>query len=207
MNAPDSMPRRVGGYFAALAELPLRAEVTDATGHGLSLPAFYELACASMQATHDAGGKLMFVGNGGSAAIASHMANDFTKNGGLRALTFLDGAALTCLGNDLGYENVFAKPIAMFAEPGDLLVAISSSGNSANILNACRAARAQGCATITLSGFKPDNKLRRLGDLNLWLPSGEYGFVEIGHMAVCHAVLDLLMGWQPAPDKAIRPVP
>lgn len=198
MNAPDSTPRRVGGYFATLADLPMQANVTDADGRAVTLPAFYELACAKVQATHEAGNKIMFVGNGGSASIASHMANDFTKNGGMRALTFLDGSALTCLGNDLGYENVFAKPVQMFAFPGDLLVAISSSGNSANIVNACRAGRERGCWIITLSGFKPDNNLRRLGDLNLWLPNGEYGFVEIVHLAVCHAILDLAMGWQPA---------
>lgn len=198
MNAPDAMPRRVNGYFATLADLPLQAEITDDAGRPVTLAAFYELACGKVRATHEAGKKIMFVGNGGSASIASHMANDFTKNGEMRALTFLDGSALTCLGNDLGYENVFAKPVQMFAFSGDLLIAISSSGNSANIVNACRAARERDCGIITLSGFKPDNKLRRLGDLNLWLPNGEYGFVEIVHLAVCHAILDLAMGWQPA---------
>ena len=73
----------------------------------------------------------MFVGNGGSAGIASHLAIDFSKNGGLRSLAFNDASALTCLGNDLGYENVFAKQIDFHARAGDLLIAISSSGRSA----------------------------------------------------------------------------
>ena len=92
-------------------------------------------------AAHDAGSKIIFVGNGGSAGIASHLAIDFSKNGGLRALAFNDPAALTCLGNDLGYENVFAKQLDFHARPGDLLIAISSSGRSPNILGAVKMAR------------------------------------------------------------------
>ena len=84
----------------------------------------------------------MFVGNGGSAGIASHLAIDFSKNGGMRAMAFNDPSALTCLGNDLGYENVFAKQIEFHGRAGDLLIAISSSGRSPNILNAVKAARA-----------------------------------------------------------------
>ena len=90
---------------------------------------------------HNAGNKIIFIGNGGSAGIASHLAIDFSKNGGLRALAFNDPSALTCLGNDLGYENVFAKQLEFHARPGDLLIAISSSGTSPNILSAVKEAR------------------------------------------------------------------
>ena len=145
----------------------------------------------------------MFVGNGGSATIASHMAIDFTKNGGIRALSFNDGAALTCLGNDLGYENVFSKQIEMLATNKDLLVAISSSGSSQNILNAVGAARAKGCEIITMSGFSAQNPLRKLGDLNLYVASREYGFVEAAHLGLCHAWIDFAMGWG---DEAVEPV-
>lgn len=189
------MENRVSQYFQTLGRLPAAAEVTDVRGHGLPLGAFFVAAVSRMRATHAAGNKIMFVGNGGSASIASHMANDFTKNGNLRAMCFLDGAALTCLGNDLGYESVFAKQIEMHGREGDLLVAISSSGNSPNILRAVDAARNQRCGVITLSGFQPDNKLRALGDYNVYVPNGEYGFVEISHLALCHALLDIAMGW------------
>ena len=101
---------------------------------------------------------------------------------------------LTCLGNDLGYERVFAKQIEMHGRAGDLLIAISSSGRSANILNAVEAGRAAGCAVVTLSGFTPDNPLRTLGDVNFYLNSDRYGFVEIGHLTICHAILDMLCG-------------
>src|SRR5262245_65309265 len=83
---------------------------------------------------HESGNTIMFIGNGGSAGIASHLAIDFAKNGGLRALALNDAAALTCLGNDLGYEAVFAKQLDFHARPGDMLIAISSSGMSANII-------------------------------------------------------------------------
>ena len=137
----------------------------------------------------------MFIGNGGSATIASHMAIDFSKNGGMRALAFNDGAALTCLGNDLGYENVFAQQIEMLASNRDLLVAISSSGSSPNILNGVAAARKAGREIITMSGFSKQNPLRKLGDLNLYVGSQEYGFVEAAHLGLCHAWIDFAMAW------------
>jgi D-sedoheptulose 7-phosphate isomerase len=116
-----------------------------------------------------AGNKIIFVGNGGSAGIASHLAIDFSKNGGLRSLAFNDASALTCLGNDLGYENVFAKQLDFHARPGDLLIAISSSGRSPNILNAVKAARAHDCKVVTFSGFTEENDLRKTGDVNFYI--------------------------------------
>jgi D-sedoheptulose 7-phosphate isomerase len=142
----------------------------------------------------------MFLGNGGSAAIASHMAIDYSKNGGLRALAFNDPVSLTCLGNDLGYENVFAKQVDLHARSGDLLVAISSSGKSANVLAAVASARERDCRVVTFSGFQVDNGLRSAGDVNFYVGSSEYGFVEIAHLALCHAILDIDMGWKPQCD-------
>ena len=140
-------------------------------------------------------GKVMFVGNGGSAGIAGHLAIDFAKNGGVRAVTFNDASSLTCLGNDLGYDQVFAKQVEMQGFAGDVLVAISSSGASPNILNAVKAASAIGCEVVTLSGFAEDNPLRAMGDVNFFVDSAVYGFVETAHQAVLHAILDTAMGW------------
>ena len=145
--------------------------------------------------THDAGNKIMFVGNGGSAGIASHLAIDYSKNGGMRSLAFNDASALTCLGNDLGYENVFAKQLDFHARAGDLLIAISSSGRSPNVLAAVKMARTRDCRVVTYSGFTEDNDLRRTGDVNFFVRSREYGFVEVSHLALCHAVLDIDMVW------------
>ena len=188
-------------YFLTLSDLLCRVEVTSQGGQRLE---FADAATALMgraRTTHAAGNKLIFVGNGGSAAIASHMATDYSKNGGVRSLALNDASMLTCLGNDLGYDRVFAKQIELHARAGDLVIAISSSGRSANILNAVDAAAVAGCTIATMSGFTPDNPLRRKGKWNFFVASDRYGFVEIGHLTICHAVLDFLCGL-PAPSRS-----
>lgn len=134
--------------------------------------------------------KMMFVGNGGSSSIASHFAVDFTKVGGVRAVCFSDAGHLTCLSNDYSYEEVFQKSVEFYADPGDLLVAISSSGNSKNILNAVSAAKEKQCDVVTLSGFKPDNPLSGSGHINIYTPSSVYGTVESAHSIIIHCFLD-----------------
>lgn len=183
-------------YFGALCELSQQVAVTDAAGAPLAVDDAVGWILDRARAAHAAGGKLIFIGNGGSAAIASHMAIDYSKNGGMRALAFNDASFLTCLGNDLGFENIFAKPIEMLGRPEDMLVAISSSGNSPNILNGVAAARAHGMTVVGLSGFAADNRLRRLGDINIHVPSPLYGLVEVSHLAIVHAILDIAMGWR-----------
>ncbi len=182
------------GYFDHLAFCVRKTEVTDGRGHPVSQgEAVAEIILLAREA-HARGRKLIFIGNGGSAAIASHMATDYSKNGNLRSIALNDGSMLTCLGNDLGYENVFAKQIELHAIDGDVLVAISSSGRSPNILKAVNVARARGCRIVTLSGFDAGNELRKLGDVNFYLNSRQYGFVEIGHLTICHAILDFACG-------------
>ena len=193
----NSFADYVKTFFDALAA----TVVTDRQGDPLSVDAGIARVHDIMRRIARGTGKVMFVGNGGSAGIAGHLAIDFAKNGGVRSVTFNDASSLTCLGNDLGYDQVFAKQIELHARKGDLLIAISSSGKSPNILNAVKAGRDAGCAIITLSGFGADNPLRKLGDVNFYLASDRYGFVEIGHLTICHAILDLLCGL-PAPQPA-----
>ena len=181
-------------YMQTLYDVTTATKVTDATGADGVLTVTLEAMGSAMRRAHAAGNKIMFVGNGGSASICSHMAIDYSKNGGIRTTVFNDGAALTCISNDLGYDRVFAEQVLSHAHPGDILVAISSSGRSPNILNAVAAGRERDCVVYTFSGFDADNPLRGLGDLNLHISSHEYGFVEIGHLAVLHAVLDFEMG-------------
>jgi D-sedoheptulose 7-phosphate isomerase len=144
----------------------------------------------------------MFIGNGGSAAIASHQAVDFWKNGGVRAIAFNDTSLLTCIGNDYGFAQVFEKPVEMFADAGDVLIAISSSGRSENILRGARAARERGCHVVTLSGFAADNPLRALGHLNFYAPGQGYGLVEITHLSICHAICDAIVDLRGAAPPA-----
>ena len=152
-----------------------------------------------------AGKKLMFVGNGASAAIASHQAVDFWKTGRMRAVAFNDPAQLTCLGNDYGYAHVFEKPVEMFADPGDVLVAVSSSGRSENIVKAVRMAREKRARVITFSGFAPDNPLRAIGDVNFYVPSKSYGHVEVTHLALLHGLLDAIVAAFGAPPSKETP--
>jgi D-sedoheptulose 7-phosphate isomerase len=182
-------------YFTTLSDLLHGAEVTDRAAKSIPLADGCEWVRNAAHETHGAGDKIIFIGNGGSAGIASHLAIDFSKNGGLRSLAFNDASALTCLGNDLGYENVFAKQLDFHARAGDLVIAISSSGRSPNILNAVKTARAHDCKVVTFSGFTENNDLRKTGDVNFFINSHEYGFVEVSHLALCHAVLDIDMGW------------
>lgn len=196
MRQPKGAPATlIGAYADVLSSVIRGATATDGQGRDVALDFAVEWAVGAARRTTDQGGKIIFAGNGGSAGIASHMATDYSKNGGLRARAMNDGSMLTCLANDYGYEHVFAKQIEYHGRPGDMLVAISSSGRSANILGAVTAARRLGCTVLTLSGFKPDNPLRRTGDMNVYLDSDAYGYVEIGHLALCHAILDYSMEW------------
>ena len=182
--------REIRSYFTALSRNLIETSVTSGAGNILDLDEAVNQVIANARRTHNVGNKLIFVGNGGSAAIASHMATDYSKNGNIRSLALNDSSMLTCLGNDLGYDRVFSKQIELHARPGDLLFAISSSGRSANILGAVNAARIAKCTVVTLSGFTTDNPLRGLGDINFYIDSDRYGFVEIGHLTICHAILD-----------------
>lgn len=138
-------------------------------------------------------GKVFFVGNGGSAGISMHMATDYLKNGRVRTHSMHDPATLTCLANDYGYENVFSKQLELAADAGDMLIAISSSGRSENILRAVRLAKERDCQVVTFSGFGADNALRQLGDWNIYVPCSSYGIVESIHQLILQQIVDELM--------------
>jgi D-sedoheptulose 7-phosphate isomerase len=190
------MRETLGPYFDTLFRATREAECTIAGGDSIALDAAFTRVCELCHGAHDIGCKVMFIGNGGSMGIATHMAVDFSKAGGIRAMAFGDGAALTCLGNDFGYEHVFARQMEWHARPGDVLIAISSSGKSPNILNGVQAAQSQGAKIVTFSGFREDNPLRRAGDVNFYVRATEYGFVEVAHQAILHAILDIDAGWK-----------
>ena len=185
------MVKQVAGiYFQVLSELLMRTQVTDGGGASMSLDEGTQRAVEMVSAVGAASSKMMLIGNGGSAAIASHIQNDLCKAAGVRSLVFNEQPLLTALSNDNGYGSVFEYPIELWAGAGDLLLAISSSGQSENILRGVRAATAHGCRVITLSGFRPNNQLRGMGDLNFYVPSEVYGYVEIAHLALSHCIAD-----------------
>ena len=168
-------------------------EAMDGTGKNLGFQAAVELAVDLLVQVELGKRRIYIVGNGGSAAIASHAAIDLWKNGGIPAHTFNDSSLLTCISNDIGFEDVFAAQLEMFAAEGDLVICISSSGNSADIVKACQAASRKNCHLVTLSGFSNANRIISLGELNFFVPSFSYGFVEILHQYILHCILDAKM--------------
>ncbi|MBI4668577.1 MAG: SIS domain-containing protein [Elusimicrobia bacterium] len=163
-------------------------EITDGRGRSLGEQGF-QAAVELIRRQSGLGRKICIVGNGGSAAIASHQATDYFKMCGLRATAFNNSSLLTCLANDYSYEEVFSRQIERMADPGDVLIVISSSGKSPNILKAASAGSKTGCRIITLSGFAPANPLRAKGEINFYVPSDDYGQVECAHGFICHAFI------------------
>ncbi len=154
-----------------------------------------------MVETHAQGHKTIFAGNGGSAAMASHCAVDFTKNAGVRCINFNEADLITCFANDYGYEHWVAKALEFYAETGDLVVLISSSGTSPNMVNAARYAVERGLRLVTFTGLDPKNPLRAMGDLNVWVDSRAYNIVEMTHHIWLLAVCDLIIGAAEYPAK------
>lgn len=139
------------------------------------------------------GAQVYFIGNGGSSAIASHMTADFMKNGGMKTYSLYDNALTTCMGNDYGYEYIFSKPLEFLADEDNLLVAVSSSGNSPNIVNAIEVASAKGTFVVTFTGFDLGNRIKQMGDINVYVPSSKYGIVESIHNLMLQQIVDILM--------------
>ena len=138
--------------------------------------------------------KIMIFGNGGSAAIASHVSVDLTKNANIRSVNFNEADLITCFANDYGYERWVEKTIDFYADNKDVLILISSSGKSLNMINACKAARNKKISKIiTLTGHNKNNPLSKLGDINFWIDSKAYNFVENIHQIWLLAICDLII--------------
>ena len=174
----------LSSYFARYREALLDTDVSS------QLIQLKEL----MTATHAAHRKTIIVGNGGSAAIASHCTVDFTKNARIRCVNFNESGLITCLANDYGYEYWIEKALESYVDVGDLLVLISSSGKSSNMIRAAEYAIHQNLMLVTFTGFAPDNALKIRGKLNFWVDSHAYNIVEMTHHIWLLAVCDLIIG-------------
>ncbi|MCU0226287.1 MAG: SIS domain-containing protein [Bryobacterales bacterium] len=165
----------------------------QATLSGLDL-AKVDQAIQWFQETRDAGGAIYLCGNGGSAASVSHIACDivkgcsYQKDKKFRVMALTDNlATITAYANDVGYSEVFVEPLRNFAKPGDLVVAVSGSGNSPNVVKALEYARTVPCRTIAMTG-RDGGKLAPLGDLNLHVPNPHMGRIEDAHMMMLHMI-------------------
>ena len=145
-------------------------------------------------ANRNNGKKVIMAGNGGSAAIASHCAVDFTKSAGIRCVNFNEADLITCFANDYGYERWLAKALEFYADDGDLIILISSSGKSPNMLRAAQYANERGLKLVTFTGFSGENPLKGLGQLNFWVNSNAYNIVEMTHHIWLLAACDLIVG-------------
>jgi D-sedoheptulose 7-phosphate isomerase len=171
------------GQFQEIIE---KTEFSDYEGNLLGYENGTQKNLGMLESLRDRGGNLFLVGNGGSAAVVSHILTDFINVNKLNARTLHESSLLSCMSNDYGFENSFSKPLSTLSGENDLLIAVSSSGRSQNIHNAVKSVKKAGGQAITLSGFGEDNPLRSMGDLNIWLGSNSYGLVEIGHLFYLH---------------------
>ena len=182
----DGVPALIGEYLtrltATLGSLPVDA---------------IEAAVQRLYMAYQERQQILIIGNGGSATTASHMACDLAKNvfgqfqrdtskGRLKVLALTDNIALiTAWANDAGYESVFLEQVRTLIEPGDVLVAISGSGSSRNVVEAVKLARSMKASTIGILGFR-GGQLRHLLDIPIVVDSNDYGVIEDIHMALNH---------------------
>lgn len=188
------MDRYYSLYKDALLNGLTNTKVTDSAGNSLNQQVALEKLCDLSRDISIYSKKQYFIGNGASMAFSDHMAVDWSKNGKVQTHAFSSPSLLTALGNDIGIEQIFASAITAYAEKDDMLVTISSSGNSKNIIEAIKTARVKQMRVVTYSGLQPDNQSRQLGDLNFYVPAMTYGIVECAHQFLLHMWLDHYMG-------------
>jgi D-sedoheptulose 7-phosphate isomerase len=140
------------------------------------------------------GGKVIICGNGGSSATASHFSVDLSLNAKIQSINFNEPDMITCFANDFGYKNWLKKALEIHSDPRDLLILLSCSGNSMNLVNANLYAKKSGLKVVTLTGCKKSNKLNNLkNDLNIWINSEKYNLIEIIHHAILLNLIDSIM--------------
>lgn len=165
--------------------------ITNQAGDEISIQEAMDLWSKTVKSVRDEKkGLIFFCGNGASATMAEHMSHDWFQNAEVNTTTCAETAHITAISNDLSFEDVFSYRINRILSDRDILVTISSSGNSPNIVKALEAGRKRGAYCITFSGKDTDNKSRRMGDLNFYVPLSTYGLVESAHAVILHAALD-----------------
>ena len=180
MKTEDMIKNELEGHLATIkATFALEADIKK--------------ACETAIATLKAGGKILLCGNGGSAADAQHIAAELTgryktERGALAGIALTtDTSALTAIGNDYGYEFVFSRQLEALGREGDLLIAISTSGNSGNVIKALELAQKIGIKTIGLSG-RTGGAMNELCELNLVVPSNDTPRIQEMHIMIGHII-------------------
>lgn len=140
--------------------------------------------------------KVIICGNGGSAATSSHVAVDLTKNANIRAINFNEADLITCLSNDYGYKNWMSAAIDLYADKGDVVILLSCSGKSPNIVNAAKLTKKKKLKLITFTGIDKNNPLSKQNNngINIWINSKAYNQIEIMHHMILLTIIDLCIG-------------
>ena len=139
-------------------------------------------------------GKIIIFGNGAGASIASHVATDFTKNAKVTAMSFDSSTYLTCLSNDYGYDKWVVNAIKHYYKKNDLIILLSASGNSLNIVNAAKYCNKKLIRYISISGFSKNNRLNKISKNKIWIDSSSWNFVEILQLTILLSYVDQLIG-------------
>lgn len=180
------------GYVKETADFLSKLSVRDGQGTELPVDDGYAQWVALTLAAKKARKVVYFAGNGASASMASHFAADLAKNGRMHTQVLTDQSILTAIGNDISFDDVYSFPLSIRGNKGDMLVTISSSGNSPNVVKAIEMAKSLGMTVVTVSGLKEDNKSRKSGHLNFYLPATTYGYVEAAHGVLLHHWMDFM---------------
>lgn len=185
------MKNFISEYMNSIYSALENTKVTDKMGELILFQdALDEWADKALSIRDEYNGLIFFCGNGASATMAEHMSHDWFQNAQINTTTCSETAHITAVANDYSFDNIFSYRIGRILSDKDMLVTISSSGNSPNIVKALEMGRKKGAYLVTLSGKEPDNKSRKLGDLNFYVPLPTYGLVESAHALILHAVLD-----------------
>ena len=171
----------------------LNTVATDSMGSVIDTSDALERIADEAHKRSDLKSTFFFCGNGASCTMAEHISHDCFQNANLLTYTVSETSHITAISNDTSYENVFAYRISKQAADKDVLITISSSGNSPNIIKAIGVAREKGMFIVTLSGKGEDNKSRKMGNLNFFVPLQTYGLVESAHAILLHSWLDLYL--------------
>ncbi|MFT4551422.1 MAG: D-sedoheptulose 7-phosphate isomerase [Chlamydiales bacterium] len=192
VSAATKKEKKVKIYGRNLLDVLESCIATDDMDVELPIDQASDRAVVMLRHVKSKGKKVILVGNGGSSALVAHVSNDLCKCDEIPAMVCTEQSLLTALTNDEGYDVAFAWQISLHGTKGDLLIAVSSSGQSENIIKAVEMANEKGMKVITFSGFSPDNVLRQIGELNFYMPSSSYGMVELSHSVFCHYLTDRL---------------
>lgn len=180
-------------YFHDIEQGLRNMTAANAAGRPLSVDEALELWADTCEENRKRQGLFFFCGNGASATMAEHMSHDCFQNADFLTQTVSETSHLTAISNDLSYEDVFSYRIGKTMKENDMLITISSSGNSPNIIKAIKKAKELGVFVVTISGKDENNRSRSLGDLNFWVPLPTYGMAESAHAVLLHCWLDLYL--------------